>query len=96
MKKYLSLVLYYIGDLISKYNYYVNFRFNSLNWHWVYSLECKIMGWSCDLDEKCEIWKKPELVKFICPICKKEKEENIPLGIKEWECDECIEKRENE
>ena len=50
MKLILSKILYYIGDLISKFLYYDCFS-------WLYPLYSKIMILSSDLDKDGKTWK---------------------------------------
>ena len=51
MKIILSKVLYYVGDLVSRFLY-----FDCLSW--LYPLYRKIMLLSCDLDRDNKVWKK--------------------------------------
>ena len=46
----LSKILYYIGDLVSKFLYFDCFS-------WLYPLYRKIMTLSCDLDKDGKVWK---------------------------------------
>ena len=50
MRLILSKILYYFGDLISKFLYYDCFS-------WLYPLYSKIMILSSDLDKDGKIWK---------------------------------------
>lgn len=50
MKYYLSLILYYIGDVISR----TSMRFGD---GYGYPIYRKVMLWSCDLDKEGKIWK---------------------------------------
>lgn len=50
MKYYLSLILYYIGDIISRTSMQFGNGFG-------YSIYRKLMLWSCDLDKEGKIWK---------------------------------------
>jgi hypothetical protein len=53
MKYYISLLLYYIGDIISRTTMQFGNGFG-------YSVYQKVMLWSCDLDSKGKIWKYVE------------------------------------
>ena len=46
----LSKILYYVGDLVSKFLYFDCFS-------WLYPLYRKIMTLSCDLDKDGKVWK---------------------------------------
>ena len=56
MKYFLSLVLYYMGDIISR---------TTMQWFngFGYSIYSKVMNWSVNLDENDRIWKPVKLVK---------------------------------
>jgi hypothetical protein len=54
MKQLLAHLLYFLGDLISRLFYWDLFSF-------MYPVYNRIMLWSSDLDQKGEIWKKPDM-----------------------------------
>ena len=53
MTSILSKILYYIGDLVSKFLYFDSFS-------WLYPLYRKIMNLSSNLDKDGKVWKNNE------------------------------------
>lgn len=54
----LSYILYFLGDLTSRFIDLIAHFFPRANWifDFLYPIYCRLMGWSCELDKGEKIW----------------------------------------